>query len=61
MYELHIVSYTTEDVIKMESHKGVLIKLHQVNFEELKESATDRLNQYVARLGYNRTNPQFMV
>lgn len=59
-YELHIVSYTTEDVIKMESHEGVLIKLHQVNFEELKESATDRLNNYVDYLGYNRTNPRFI-
>ncbi len=37
LYELHLVSYTTEDVIKMESHKGVLIKLHQVNFDELRE------------------------
>ncbi|KKN20927.1 hypothetical protein LCGC14_0930600 [marine sediment metagenome] len=59
-YELHIVSYTTEDVIKMKSHKGVSLKLHQVNYKELKESATDRLNNYVGYLGYNRTNPRFI-
>ncbi len=59
-YELHIVSYTTENVIKMNSHRSVLIILHQVHFEELKESATDRLNNYAIYLGYNRTNPRFI-
>lgn len=61
MYELHIVSYTTEDVIKMETYEGVSIKLHQVNFEELMESATNRLNQYVIRLGHDRTNPRYIT
>ena len=49
-----------EDVIKMDSLKGVAIKLHQVNFEGLIESVTNRLNQYIVRLGHECTNPKYI-
>ena len=58
--ELHLVSYTSKEVIKMKSHMDVSIILHLVNFQELRETANNRLNNYVVRLGYDRTNPKFI-